>query len=114
MEKSSNGSHKGMSQTINKTKYHQCKAEHCTRKIELKYRYCSLECGAYSGAWPNRATRIPRITKGTSPKAWYIAIDDGYVSYKYKLKGVGRQMSIKGLFDLIQNAVLVNQVIKEL
>jgi len=95
-------------------RFHKCEAEHCTRMIEINYRYCSLECGAYSGAWPNKATRIPRITKGTVRSAWYVAIDDGYVSYKYKLKGIGRQMSIQELFHIIQDAVLIQQMIKEL
>ena len=34
--------------TMNK-KLHKCQAKDCKRMIELKYKFCSIECACYSG-----------------------------------------------------------------
>lgn len=32
-----------------KPKLYKCRAKGCKRKIELPYRYCSIECACYDG-----------------------------------------------------------------
>lgn len=95
-------------------RFHKCAAEHCTRMIEMNYKYCSIECGAYSGYFKKNGTRLNKRIVSKRARGWHIVIDDGYVSVKYKLNGISDRISISDLYTMIQKSVRTQIVLKEL